>query len=72
MATEVVYVTHGGRRWHTTPDCQALESGRMLWDSDEDSPYPIREMAVSPLPAYRRTPCRVCATPAAVEQAADR
>lgn len=58
--TDTVYVTRGGKRWHATADCRALDAGRMLWDSDEDSPYPVREVSAD-LADPKRKPCRTCA-----------
>lgn len=54
-----VFATHGGRRFHEYPDCEALELGRQAsggW-------YGVRTLA--PVDAARRgfTACRVCVPP---------
>ena len=59
--TTTVYVTRGGRRWHSAPNCRALEAGQLIWDTDEgDGPHPVREVSDHLAVDLKRTPCRTC------------
>ncbi|OKI16553.1 hypothetical protein [Streptomyces sp. CB03911] len=65
---DVVHLTHGGTRWHANADCQALDSGRLLWDSAEGGgAYAVREVPFRNATDLGRTPCLVCAVPPATE-----
>jgi len=56
-----VHLTRGGKRWHADPNCRALEAGRMLWDTDDNFLYPVREVSAELAADLKRKPCRTCA-----------
>jgi hypothetical protein len=37
----MVFYSQGGRKYHGTQDCHALESAQALWDGDSPDDYPL-------------------------------
>jgi hypothetical protein len=55
-----VFHTHGGRRYHATRNCPALQAGQDLWDTDDWSGYAIREETTQQAANRGKTPCVTC------------
>jgi hypothetical protein len=64
--TAAVFVSGGGRRFHATTNCRALNSGRDMWDFDPPEyapwqwPKQLREMDRFEAIVRGKDPCRTC------------
>ncbi|WP_329308389.1 hypothetical protein [Streptomyces microflavus] len=57
-----VFATEGGRRFHATVSCPAIEGARLIWDSDQFGPPSHAMSPTTPIEALGagKEPCSEC------------